>query len=180
MPINSLFGNLAPLIAQRSDVVDLQQALAQYGQPPTMKLDDNYFKNNYNTRLSPQEEQAYQQWAQQNNRLNDDADYDMRGAWKANIGQSGNGHYPDTFKKPNHPTFSDQSMYHGIENPNGGQFIGGTWEDAPGGKASMFTPSIEMVRRPGYANWMQNEYFPQVEPGNIFNMDRVTPQRGTR
>lgn len=39
-------------------------------------------------------------------------DYDLRGAFKAGLQPSPeNGHWPDTYKKPNHPTFSDQSIY---------------------------------------------------------------------
>jgi hypothetical protein len=30
---------------------------------------------------------------------------------KAGLTPAANGHWPDTFKKPNHPTFSDQSIY---------------------------------------------------------------------
>lgn len=162
------------MLAQLAPASQAHQ-LQQIGQPQVV-LDDEHFANNYNTKLAAKEEAQFQAWAQANNKLGDIADYDMRGAWKSGAAQADNGHFPDTFKKPNHPTFSDQSQYHGATNPNGGQFIGGNWEDAPGGK-SMYTPSAEMVRQPGYVTFMQNDYFPKVEPGNIFNMDRKTPQR---
>jgi hypothetical protein len=37
----------------------------------------------------------------------------MRGYWKANPGgkPDSRGHFPDTFKLPNHPTFSAESKY---------------------------------------------------------------------
>lgn len=128
-------------------------------------MSDEYFKSNFNTVLSPKDEMLYLAWAAKNGRQNDDIDYDMRGAWKANVGQSGNGHYPDTFKKPNHPTFSDQSMYHGAPNPDGGVFIGGTWMKGDGNYG--FRPSAQMADKPGYIDFMKNRYMPQVEKGNV-------------
>src|SRR6266849_6500039 len=76
---------------------------------------------NYDTQLTPEQETTYGQ------RYGSDAanDYDMRGYFKANPDVMPNAegqHYPDTYKKPNHPTFSDESIYHGQA---GNQ--GGTW-----------------------------------------------------
>lgn len=85
--------------------------------------------NDYNTLLSPAEEADYQK----EHAPGDSYDYDMRGAFKQGITAAGNGHFPDTFKKPNHPTFSNESIYHG----KGGQ--GGAWSvDAQG--RDIFTP----------------------------------------
>ena len=68
------------------------------------------------TPLAPTEEVMFQDWAKRNNvRLDPgwNEDYDMRGLWKANPGAvpDARGHWPDTYKLPNHPTFSDQSQY---------------------------------------------------------------------
>lgn len=98
------------------------------------------FSQMFNTRLTPQEESAYQGWAKANNRQNDSFDYDMRGAWKANVSAGANEHYPDTYKKPNHPTFSNQSMYSG---PHTG-YAGGTWSNV--GPTNAFTPSQHNLR----------------------------------
>ena len=39
-------------------------------------------------------------------------DYDLRGAFKSGLTKDiQSGHWPDTYKKPNHPTFSNQSIY---------------------------------------------------------------------
>jgi len=38
-------------------------------------------------------------------------DYDLRGAWEAGLIPGPDQHFPDTFKKPNHPTFSIESKY---------------------------------------------------------------------
>jgi hypothetical protein len=86
--------------------------------------DEEDMTDQYNTDLSPEEEQRYHQWAEQNNRQKDTFDYDMRGAWKqGERGDPSTGHFPDTYKKPNHPTFSDQRRYHGA----GGR-MGGRWD----------------------------------------------------
>ena len=54
-------------------------------------------------------------------------DYNMAAAKASGFGSNGNGHYPDTFKKPNHPTFSDESIYHSEATP-GGRWRGNTYE----------------------------------------------------
>jgi hypothetical protein len=38
-------------------------------------------------------------------------DYDLRSAFDAGLTPDANGHWPDTFKRPNHPTFSNESIY---------------------------------------------------------------------
>lgn len=123
---------------------------------------DKFFKNNFNTQLSPQEESEYQKWAKENGREDDDIDYDMRGAWLSNAGQSENGHYPDDFKKPNHPTFSDQSKYHGSDDPNGGVFVAGKWSVTKDG-VDTFEPSKEMLQKT-HPVWFLKEYMQKVEP----------------
>ena len=65
----------------------------------------------YDTALSPEEDQRYQKWKQQYAPNDSGADYDLRGAFKAGLTPAPNGHWPDTFKKPNHPTFSNESRY---------------------------------------------------------------------
>jgi hypothetical protein len=76
----------------------------------------------WNTHLPPDEEARFQQWATQNDRLRDLYDYDMRGAWQEGLQPGPDGHWPDTYKKPNHPTFSNESMYHGSEGNLGGRW----------------------------------------------------------
>lgn len=78
----------------------------------------------FNTRLTPAQETAFQQWASRSGRANDTYDYDLRGAWLKAAKQAGNGHLPDTWKKPNHPTFSAESMYSTPDN-QGGQWVEG-------------------------------------------------------
>lgn len=68
--------------------------------------------DDYNTQLSPSDEAMFQVWKSQNAPHDSGADYDLRGAYQSGLQPSAaNGHWPDTYKKPNHPTFSDQSVY---------------------------------------------------------------------
>jgi len=121
----------------------------------------------YNTALTPSEELAYQQWAQlqsalQNRDVNRDLfNYDLRGAFKSGAMQSGNGHWPDTFKKPNHPSFSDQSQYNNADGHTGGAWrhVGGQW---------VFTPGATNLQMHG-PNGLQ-QYFQQSDPNVRVNL----------
>lgn len=86
------------------------------------------YSDRFNTQLTPDEERAFQRWAAATGRLNDTIDYDLRGAWKADARAASNGHLPDTWKKPNHMTFSEESQYSTPENG-----IGGRWLQSPDG-----------------------------------------------
>lgn len=57
------------------------------------------------------DEAAFQAWKAINAPRDSGADYDLRGAYLANLQRDANDHMNDRFKKPNHPTFSDQSQY---------------------------------------------------------------------
>lgn len=66
----------------------------------------------YDTVLSSADEKAFQAWKGEYAPRDSGADYDLRGAFKAGLKPSEeNGHWPDTFKKPNHPTFSVESKF---------------------------------------------------------------------
>lgn len=94
----------------------------------------NIDPSQFETKLTPQEEEQFQKWKQQNAPNDSGQDYDFRGAFKAGLKKSDNGHWPDTYKKPNHPTFSDQSIY-ASKAPN----LAGKWDGdkfvLPGSKA---------------------------------------------
>lgn len=118
-----------------------------------MDDDPRDYTDKYNTELSPDEEAKFQKWAKDKGHDGDVYDYDLRGAYKEGAGQSDNGHFTDKYKKPNHPTFSDQSKYHKVDGHEGGR-----WDEV-GGKTS-FTA--------GPTNHLSTEelkrYFKQVEP----------------
>jgi hypothetical protein len=121
----------------------------------------------YNTPLTPQEEAAYQAWGQQQaaqrpdgrNPAKDTFDYDMRGFWKSGASFAANGHAGDTFKKPNHPTFSTFSRYNGVDG-----YQGGTWAGGQGGQPWTFTPSQTNLQM-NDAGELQR-YFQDEEKGN--------------
>lgn len=82
-------------------------------------------------------------------------DYDLRGAWAGNIAPAPNGHLPDTYKLPNHMTFSDESQYSTPEH------TGGQWRQDGSGKW-VFWASPYNMNTQGAATLA--EYFRQREP----------------
>lgn len=77
----------------------------------------------YDTPLTPDEETSFSAWKAQHAPKDSGQDYDLRGAFKKGLKPDPkSGHWSDEFKKPNHPTFSNQSRYSTKENP------GGRWE----------------------------------------------------
>jgi hypothetical protein len=90
----------------------------------------------------------------------DEHDYDLEGYYntlKATPVEGG--HLPDTFKKPNHPTFSDQSQYHVPVIQQGGSWDG-----------NEFTPSEHNLKNMS-APQMQN-YFNDVESPEALNLQK--------
>lgn len=89
---------------------------------PNELMPEGVDPNEFETPLSPVEENNFQDWKAHMAPNDSGHDYDFRGAFKAGIEPAENGHWPDTFKKPNHPTFSDQSQY-ATDRPD----LAGTW-----------------------------------------------------
>lgn len=71
----------------------------------------NPYGEGHTTSLSPRDEAAFLAWKAKNAPNDSGEDYDYRGAFKAGERPGRDGHWTDRFKKPNHPTFSDQSQY---------------------------------------------------------------------
>lgn len=116
--------------------------------------DKRDYTGRYNTKLTPEQEAAFQKAYPKPGDL---YDYDLRGAFKANGFQPmGPGHMTDKFKKPNHPTFSDQSQYDGSEGIKGGK-----WGNQPDGSFN-FTPGKGNVYSPDELK----SYFDKQEKGN--------------
>lgn len=117
----------------------------------------------YNTPLTPKEESAFQSWLFKAKKALDLRDYDLRGAWRDGVARDGRGHLPDTWKKPNHPTFSEGSIYSGVDG-----FEGGIWRElAP--KKWAYRPSATNLRLHG-ADGL-SEYFRQREPTAKLHLD---------
>lgn len=122
----------------------------------------NDFTDRYNTQLSPREEALFQDWLKQSGRSVDELyDYDLRGAWKSGdvFKLDGRGHLPDTYKKPNHPTFSNESQYSGQDG-----FVGGHWSELPNGR---------FVFRPGSTNTFDKQVL------NSYMLRNEAPNYGT-
>lgn len=71
-------------------------------------------------------ELTYRQWKQRYAPQDSGEDYDLLAAFRAGIVPDANGHWPDLFKLPNHPTFSVESIYAVGANAN----RAGRWEGA--------------------------------------------------
>lgn len=110
------------------------------------------FTQFYNTPLGEQKEAEYQQWAVANGKdpVAETYDYDLRGYFALTDGASlSGGHLTDQFKKPNHPTFSEESMYHGADG-----YDGGHWDDN-----KTFTPGTTNM----LSNTELSQYFGKFE-----------------
>ncbi|MFQ9285502.1 MAG: hypothetical protein ACLR3J_06840 [Sutterella wadsworthensis] len=145
---------------------DMRQArINRYGTDDITPVTAQDYSDKFNTELTPEEEAEFQSWAKENNRERDSYDYDIRGAWKelksGSMSEDERGHLGDKYKKPNHPTFSDQSVYNGKDG-----VAGGTWSEVDG--KTVFTPGRMLSKRE--AEYL-SDYFRRVEPDVKLNLD---------
>lgn len=123
--------------------------------------DTRDFSNKYNTHLTPEQEKAFQLWAiNMSNKLgrdvlNDLYDYDMKGAFLDGLTPNGNLHWSDKFKKPNHPTFSEYSIYNNVDG-----YKGGVW--STDGNTTTYTATPSNM----YSQEELQNYFNRVEPNS--------------
>lgn len=115
-----------------------------------------YFENRFNTPLNTWQEMLFQASPY----AADTQDYDSRGAWlDMQLGlmqQHANGHLDDTYKKPNHPTFSNESVY------ANDAWRGGSWVRDAYGRYG-FVPDAASY----YSVPELQEYFRRVEPLSV-------------
>ena len=110
---------------------------------------------NYDTPLAPANETRFQQWrGTLSPNLRGTDDYDLRGAYLANAQQAANGHLTDTYKKPNHITFSNESQYSTPQAP------GGEWSNTGSGWSFWASPYNVQNTQPNTLL----QYFKQYEP----------------
>lgn len=114
----------------------------------------------YETALTPEQEQQFAAWKEKYAPKDSGADYDLRGAFKAGVvPDDKTGHWPDTFKKPNHPTFSTESVY-AADRPD----LAGTWVDGkyvPAAADSVFNPDKYLASKPTPLNPAQRDLLAQ-------------------
>lgn len=111
----------------------------------------------YNTPIPESKKAGFAQWlANLPEYQRGSEDYDMQGAFLAGLGRGGNGHFPDTFKKPNHMTFSDESIYSTPQNQ------GGKWVPTGDGNYVFWASPANL----GYNSATSiSDYFRRNEPG---------------
>lgn len=115
------------------------------------------YSGQYNTPLPQGSQAGFQQWLSTLPQDMDKTgrDYDLQGAYLAGLSTAGNGHLTDTFKKPNHPTFSVESQY------SRGPMMGGKWTVLPSGKEAFVASPINLAHH--NAKDLQ-QYFGSIEP----------------
>ena len=120
----------------------------------------------YNTALPEDKRYEFLEWVRheinhgQPNPLNFLYNFDVQGYWISGDWerQKLDDRRSDKWKKPNHPTFSNESIYHGVDD-----FLGGEWgrdEDK-----ITFSPSETNIKFHGENGLYQ--YFRRNEPGVI-------------
>lgn len=118
----------------------------------------------------------------------DNPSYDYKGfymedpqrAWNMIKGDP-ESHFVDTYKRPNHPTFSDESIYSTPDTP------GGHWHENYGGsrrwvyEPSEYTkPRYEETRKAlensgeGYLNGMNIEFYKRYDDGGAMNVSKLS------
>lgn len=135
-------------------------------------MDDKDYTKRYNTAIPSEKESAFAQWAKEINARrgrgdirSDNYDYDVNGAFLGGVEPTG-GHFPDTYKKPNHPTFSNQSQYSA-----GPTMTGGEWAQTPG------PVSLDTFQTSPFNErmWREDElarYFKNAEPNGMMTYGR--------
>lgn len=124
------------------------------------------YTDRFNTSLNEEETEQFNKWVAKESKrqgrdiMMDKGAYDVQGFWKSGDykNRDKDGHGTDTWKKPNHPTFSNQSKYHGVDG-----FYGGNWTSEDG-----YQPSKQSANMygPSYYNRMFAE-----EPGRPEHLD---------
>jgi hypothetical protein len=146
-----------PTSALGPQIVDTLANNMPKGRPPDLS-------DKFNTPLNAREEANFQDWLKDFSRQKgydarkDLADYDLRGMFKSGEALSENGHGSDKWKKPNHPTFSDESVYSGGDNG-----VGGKWVDKGDGKYIFQASDANLKYRNGAD---LKTYFQNNEKGN--------------
>jgi hypothetical protein len=125
-------------------------------------------QQSYDTPIPLYLQPHYKKWLKQigQDPGNASKDYDMQGYWlNGGYKETGHqGHFPDTWKKPNHPTFSNESIYSGKVIPYNQTYgQGGQWGEENG--RDTFTPSQLNLQNMQLKKLM--DYFKRVEPNAI-------------
>lgn len=122
----------APKAPQNIKSLRVAQAPKKDDKPAPIDFKIGTKGSGYNTPLTAKEVIEFDKWKAKFAPKDSGKDYDLRGAFKAGLKPT-NGHWPDTFKKPNHPTFSRESVY--------ADETAGTWD------GDTFVPAKKAARK---------------------------------
>jgi hypothetical protein len=133
----------------------------------------NFYKDAYDTPLSKDEQVLYNMWypkAVRDKIVNpmDHGVYDIPGFWQSKdwARKDSRGHGSDTYKKPNHITFSNESKW--SSQKGGSPFEGGSWDETGG-----FKPGKDNF----YSNWeIENEFNHEREYWEKKGKKNVVPE----
>lgn len=113
---------------------------------------------------------GYMLWLKEHG-IQESPDYDTYGAYSAGLKPDGRGHLNDTYKLPNHITFSKESIYARQPGaPAGGRWLG---SDKSGW---FFYASPTNIKNAGGADKLQ-DYFKQYEPEARLVLPGMKPPR---
>lgn len=101
--------------------------------------------------------EGYTEWLKKHN-ISEATDYNTKDAYLAGLTPDERGHLPDTFKMPNHITYSDESVY--SQHPEAPP--PGKWRQGSDGKW-VFWASPTNVQNAGGLTKLQ-QYFREKEP----------------
>ena len=117
----------------------------------------------YETLLEPVDELRFRQWKERHAPKDSGADYDLRGAFQSGVTPAANGHWPDTYKKPNHPTFSVESQYARLAPERAGRWSGEMYIPP---RQEMFPMNPSQINPQMLAMLLQNpELMKQIQGG---------------
>lgn len=133
-------------------------------------MPNKFDSTEFDTKLGTDDEQKFQKWKAQYAPNDDGSDYDLRGAFQSGITPDAErGHFPDTFKKPNHPTFSTESKWNGFKDSSGQVYLGGKWGEDKGKTNFLASPTNLQ-----FHNDLQ-DYFKRVEPDSNLILPKAEP-----
>jgi len=175
-PLSGAQGSQGQVAAPKPKAQPRQQMqLPPQGQHGASKFQRPDFTNQFNTSLTPQEQADFKIWSLEEKANNgkdwskDMADYDVQGFFKAGERLDGRGHGVDRYKKPSHPTFSNESQYHGAPTPDGqGKYEGGQW--GRNGDHDTYRPNPSMFKNKTHDPEALRKYFQESEDGNELQM----------
>jgi hypothetical protein len=115
---------------------------------------------NYDTPLTEDQEAQYQEYKKSLGKFGDDSIYDLRGFWleHGHEPHEKGAHFVDKYKKPNHPSFSDESQYHMSDDGQGGINMGGSWVQK-NGEYTGFIPPASTLKDPEKMSRLQRHMY---------------------